>query len=136
LGSLLVGSLGTTALSRADIQPEARRDFWLYLDEFHSFTTLSIATMLSELRKYKVGFILAHQHMGQLDEALQAAVFGNVGTILCFRIGASDAEVLAPHFWPELNATDLVRLPNYHMYVRLLVDGKPIEPFSATSFAP
>ena len=136
LGSLLAGSLGAGALSRADQTPEERRDFWLYLDEFHSFTTLSVATMLSELRKYKVGFALVHQYAAQLDEALQAAVSGNVGTILCFRVGAPDAEVLAPHFWPDLNAADLTRLPNYRLYVRLLVDGKPTEPFSAETFGP
>jgi hypothetical protein len=136
LGSLLVASLGTAALSRADQLPRERCDFWVYLDEFHTVTTLSLATMLSELRKYRVGLTLAHQYVAQLDEAVQAAVFGNVGTICCFRVGAPDAEVLAPHFAPVIRESDLVDLPNQYMYVRLLVDGKPTEPFSAETMAP
>jgi energy-coupling factor transporter ATP-binding protein EcfA2 len=136
LGSLLVASLGTAVLARADQRVNERRDFWIYLDEFHTVTTLSLATMLSELRKYRVGFTLAHQYVAQLDEAVQAAVFGNVATICCFRIGAPDAEVLAPQFAPLLRVSDLVTLPNRHMYVRLLVDGKPSEPFSAETLPP
>src|SRR5262249_38202660 len=95
LGALLVASLGAAAFTRADRPPENRRDFWIYLDEFHPFTTLSLATMLSELRKYRCGFVLAHQYAAQLSEPLQAAVFGNVGTILSFRVGGPEAEVLA-----------------------------------------
>jgi len=131
LGSLLVASLGTAALARADRSPDERRDFWIYLDEFHTVTTLSLATALSELRKYHVGFTLAHQYVAQLDEPVRAAVFGNASTLTAFRVGAEDAEVLAPHFTPALRDTNLMALPNYHMYVRLMVDGKPSEPFSA-----
>jgi hypothetical protein len=131
LGSLLVASLGTAALGRADQRPEERRPFWVHLDEFPLMATLSLATMLSELRKFGVGFTLAHQYVAQLDEALQAAVFGNVGTICCFRVGAPDAKVLALQFYPTLTMADLANLPNHCMYVRLLVGGKPTEPFSA-----
>lgn len=93
-------------------------------------TTLSVASMLSELRKYGVGLTLAHQYVAQLDEAVQAAVFGNVGTMICLRLGAPDAEVLAPYFFPSVRANDLTALPNHRMYVRLLVDGRPTEAFS------
>src|ERR671938_3505 len=95
LGSLLVSRLGLAALSRVDRPEEERRDFYLYLDEFHNFTTLSLAGMLSELRKYRLNLILAHQYLAQLDERLMAAILGNVGTIISFRIGPTDAEALA-----------------------------------------
>jgi hypothetical protein len=136
LGSLLVASIGTAALSRADRPPHERRYFWVYLDEFHTFTTLSLATMLSELRKYAAGFVLAHHYRAQLSEPLQAAVFGNIGTIVSFRVGATEAEVLAQEFYPTLREADLLNLPNYHMYVKLLVDGMPTEPFSAETLPP
>lgn len=136
LGALLVASLGSAAFTRADRPPHERRDFWVYLDEFHTFTTLSLATMLSELRKYRVGFIMAHQYAAQLSEPLQAAVFGNVGTIASFRVGAPEAEVLAREFYPTLREADLMSLPNHCMYVKLLVDGQPSEPFSAETLPP
>ena len=136
LGALLVASLGAAAFTRADRPPEKRPDFWVYLDEFHTFTTLSLATMLSELRKYHVGFVLAHQYAAQLSEPLHAAVFGNVGTILSFRVGGPEAEVLAREFHPTLREADLLSLPNYHMYVKLLVNGMPTEPFSAETLPP
>ncbi|MGH3429085.1 MAG: type IV secretory system conjugative DNA transfer family protein, partial [Mycobacteriales bacterium] len=136
LGSLLVASLGASALSRADQKQEERHDFWVYLDEFHTITTLSVATMLSELRKYRVGFTLAHQYIAQLDEYVRAAVFGNVGTICCFRVGVEDADVVAPHFAPTIHSFDLLSLPNHSCYVRLLVDGQPTEAFSAETLPP
>src|SRR5438067_1550332 len=91
LGSLLVASIGTAALSRADQPPQERRDFWLYLDEFHTFTTLSLPTMLSELRKFGTGVVGGVQYTAALSAPLLAAVFGNVGTIISFRVGAADA---------------------------------------------
>jgi energy-coupling factor transporter ATP-binding protein EcfA2 len=136
LGSLLVASLGAAALSRADRSPEERRNFWVYLDEFHTVTTLSLVTMLSELRKYALGFTAANQYLAQLGEEMQAAVFGNVGTICCFRVGGDDAEVLARHFYPTLCEADLLSLPNHYMYVRLLLNGQPTEPFSAETLPP
>lgn len=136
LGSLLVTSLGAAALARAEAPAAARRDFWVHLDEFHSVTTLSLASMLSELRKYGVGLTLAHQYVEQLDEAVQAAVFGNAGTMICLRVGAPDAEILTPYFAPALREHDLTTLPNHRMYVRLLVEGRPTEPFSAVTLPP
>lgn len=131
LGALLVTSLGVTALSRADIAESERRDFHIYLDEFHTFTTLSIATMLSELRKYRTGLILVHQYLSQLDVKVRDAILGNVGTIICFRVGVSDAAILEKEFSPELSATDLMSLSNYNIYLKLMVEGVISMPFSA-----
>jgi len=131
LGALLVSQIGIMALGRADVPEHKRRDFFVYLDEFHAFTTLSLASMLSELRKYRVGLVLAHQYLSQLDEQVRDAVLGNVGTLVCFRVGAVDAEVLEKEFYPEFRTTDLVSLPNYHIYLRLMIDGRVSRPFSA-----
>jgi len=136
LGALLVSRMGLAALSRADQPEEERHDFYLYLDEFHSFTTLSLAGMLSELRKYRLNLILAHQYLGQLDERLLAAILGNAGTIISFRIGPQDAEIIAQEFAPEFSATDLVSLPNYHIYLKLMIGGRVSHPFSAVTLPP
>lgn len=134
LGALLVSGVGVAALSRADRSEEDRRDFFLYLDEFQNFMTLSLATMLAELRKYRVSLVLAHQYLTQLDEELRDAILGNVGTILAFRVGPADAEILEREFWPEFRAADLVNLPNYHLYLKLIIDGRVSRTFSAKSF--
>jgi hypothetical protein len=131
LGALLVARVGLAAVSRADLPGEERRDFFLYLDEFQSFTTLSLANMLSELRKYRVGMILAHQYLSQLHLQIRDAILGNAGTIICFRVGLADAEILEKEFRPEFAALDLISLPNYHIYLRLMVDGTVSKPFSA-----
>ena len=133
LGALLVARFGLAALSRADIPEEQRRDCFLYLDEFHSFTTLSLAEMLSELRKYRLDLILAHQYLAQLDPKMRDAIFGNVGTMISFRIGAVDAELLAQEFYPEFSLVDLTSLPNYHIYLKLMIDGVLSRPFSAVT---
>ncbi len=130
LGALLVSSIGLAALSRAEVSETDRRDFFVYLDEFQSFTTLSLASMLSELRKYRVSLVLAHQYLSQFDEQVRDAVLGNVGTMICFRVGPEDAEFLETEFRPEFSAEDLVRLPNYSIYVRLMVHGTVSRPFS------
>ena len=131
LGALLVTSISVAALGRADILASERQDFFLYLDEFHTFTTLSLTTMLSELRKYHVGLILSHQYLHQLDRQIQEAVLGNVGTLISFRLGVSDAQLLEHEFSPEFSALDLMRLPNYHIYLKLMVEGMMSPPFSA-----
>jgi hypothetical protein len=136
LGALIVSRLGLAALSRADSPEESRRDFYLYLDEFHNFTTLSLAGMLSELRKYRLNLILAHQYLAQLDERLLAAILGNVGTIISFRIGPTDAETIAQEFFPEFSAADLLNLPNYNVYLKLMIDGRVSSPFSAETLPP
>jgi type IV secretory pathway TraG/TraD family ATPase VirD4 len=131
LGSLLVSLIGLTAIRRADTPEAARRDFYLYLDEFHTFTTLSLAGMLSELRKYRLNLILSHQYLSQLDPQVRDAILGNVGTIIAFRIGLPDAELLESEFFPDFRATDLINLPNYHIYLKLMIDGRVSSPFSA-----
>jgi type IV secretory pathway TraG/TraD family ATPase VirD4 len=131
LGSLLVSSIGMAALRRADSPEESRPDFYLYLDEFHNFTTLSLVGMLSELRKYRLNLILAHQYLAQLDPQVRDAILGNVGTVIAFRIGLTDAELLESEFYPDFRATDLINLPNFHVYVKLMIDGAVSQPFSA-----
>jgi len=131
LGSLLVSSMGLAGLRRSDTPEERRRDFYLYLDEFHTFTTLSLAGMLSELRKYRVNLILSNQYLSQLDPQVRDAILGNVGTIIAFRIGLADAELLESEFFPDFRATDLINLPNHHVYLKLMIDGAVSHPFSA-----
>ena len=130
LGSLLVSSIALSGLARADGQERNRRDFFLYLDEFQTFATLSLATMLSELRKYHVGLVLAHQYLGQLETEIRDAVFGNVGTFISFRVGALDAPTIARELAPTFEPEDLISLPNYHIYLRLMIDGQVSKPFS------
>jgi type IV secretory pathway TraG/TraD family ATPase VirD4 len=136
LGSLLVSSIGNAAFSRADLPEDERRPFWAYLDEFQNFTTLSLANMLSELRKYGVGLVLAHQYLTQLDLEIRDAILGNVGTIIAFRIGLPDAEIIAREFYPEISEGDLVYLPNHQIYLKLMALGIQTHPFSADTLPP
>lgn len=133
LGSFLLSHIALAGISRSDQSEATRRDFLVHLDEFQNFTTLSIATMLSELRKYHVGLVLAHQHLSQLDHAIRDAVFGNAGTVVSFRVGAADAAYLAREFAPVFGAEDLISLPRFHVYVRLQIAGEVSRPFSATT---
>jgi hypothetical protein len=106
------------------------------VDEFQSFTTLSLANMLSELRKYKVGMTLAHQYLHQLDPDIRHAVLGNAATLISFRLGAQDAKFIAKEFDPAFTGSDVQTLPNHHIYLKLLIDGEPSKPFSATTLPP
>ncbi|MBN9360716.1 MULTISPECIES: type IV secretion system DNA-binding domain-containing protein [unclassified Devosia] len=132
VGGLLVTAMGSAAFSRADHPDTERPPFFVYIDEFQSFTTLALANMLAELRKYGVGMVLAHQYLAQLDPAIGAAVHGNAGTLICFRVGGADATVLAKEFRPIFAPEDLMTLPNYSADLKLLIDGQPSRPFSAT----
>ena len=136
LGGLFVTALGLAAYSRADIPEERRRPFFIYIDEFQNFTTLSIANMLSELRKFRVGMVLAHQYLHQLDPDIQHAVLGNVGTLISFRLGPEDASVIAREFAPAFEPLDFMNLPNHDIYIKLMIDGTPSKPFSATTLPP
>jgi type IV secretory pathway TraG/TraD family ATPase VirD4 len=133
LGAMLVTGLELAALSRADTAEHERRAFYLYIDEIHSFITQSFAGLLSESRKYNLNLTLAHQYIGQLDERTRAAILGNVGTIIAFRLGAEDAHILAREFYPVFNEADLTNLPNHHIYLKLLIDGVTSKPFSAAT---
>lgn len=130
LGALLAARIGLAGLARADRQEATRRDFHVYLDEFQMFATLSLATMLAELRKYRVALILAHQYLAQLDPQVQAAVLGNVGTMASFRVSAEDSAVLAKEL-DTFEPKDFVHLPNYDIFIRLMIDGEPSRAFSA-----
>lgn len=136
LGSLLISRFDLAALSRADSPEAARTDYTLYLDEFHNFTTQSLIFMLSELRKYRLSLVLAHQYLTQLEPNIRDAILGNAGTIVVFRIGANDAETIAMEFAPEFKITDFTNLPNYHIYLKLMIDGKISRPFSAVTLPP
>ena len=136
LGALLVTTIGLAGFSRADLAPDARRAHWVYMDEFQNVTTLSIANMLSELRKYNVGLTMAHQYLTQLQPDVRDAVIGNAGTLIAFRLGGRDAPVIAREFLPTFSTQDLVNLPNYHVYLKLMIDGAPSKPFSAVTVTP
>ena len=136
LGAMIITKLQLAAMSRVDLPMERRLDFYLYVDEFQSFSTESFANILSEARKYRLNLILAHQYIEQLSEEVGAAVFGNVGTIVCFRVGATDAEFLEKELLPEFNANDLVNLPKYHIYIKLMIDGVASKAFSAETLSP
>lgn len=136
LGSMLVTTLGLAAFSRTDMPESERRPFYMYLDEFQNFTTASVATMVSELRKYRVGLVLANQHLGQLTDQVHDAVLGNVGSLVCFRVGPGDAAVLAKEFGERLDPIDFTNLPNHHIYLRLMIDGAPSRPFSGRTILP
>jgi hypothetical protein len=136
LGSFLVSHLALAAVGRSEVPEAKRRDFTIVLDEFQTFTTLSVATMLAELRKFRVGMVLANQHISQLEPEIRDAVFGNAGTLISFRVGGADASFLAREFAPTFSAEDLIALPRYHTYIRLLVDGEATRPFSAVTLSP
>jgi len=119
------------AMSRVDIPQEERKDFFAYIDEFQNFSTDSFAEILSEARKYRLSLILAHQYIDQLPETVQSAVFGNVGTTVMFRIGAGDAERFEKEVSPVLTVEDLVSLPKWKIYLKLMIDGVTSAPFSA-----
>lgn len=136
LGALMITKLQLAAMSRVDIPESQRRDFFLYIDEFQNFATESFVTILSEARKYRLSLILGHQYIAQMDEKVRDAVFGNVGTIVVFRVGAEDAEFLEKEFAPEFSAQDLVNLTKYHIYLKLMIDGVAGRPFSAVTLPP
>ena len=133
LGSVLVSTLGLAAFSRADVPEAARRPFFLYVDEFHTFTTRAFASMVSELRKTKVGLILASQYLQAIEPDVRHAVLGNAGTLISFRVGPEDAAVLAKEFQPAFKVIDLLNLPKYAIYLKLVIDGAVSRAFSAVT---
>jgi hypothetical protein len=136
LGALLISQVQLAALGRAD-RPEAeRRNFFLYVDEFQNFATDAFGTILSEARKYRLGLIVANQYLAQLSEGTLHALFGSVGSLVCFQAGAKDAELLAEQLGEEVTPQDLLRLPRFQAYVRLLIDGHPSRPFSMATIPP
>lgn len=130
LGALFITSLGSATFSRVDTPEEKRVPFFVFMDEFHNFTTLSLVNMFSELRKFRVSMTLAHQYMHQLDEKIKHAILGNAGTLITFRIGAEDAGYFVREFHPVFALEDFLNLSNYDIYLRLMIDGKPSRAFS------
>jgi len=144
LGALVITKLQLAAMERVNVPEKERRDFYLYVDEFQNFATDAFASILSEARKYRLCLILAHQYIAQLDEMTEKgkntkvrdAIFGNVGTIVSFRVGAADAEFLEKEFLPEFNADNLVNLDKYNIYLKLMIDGAASKAFSAITLSP
>jgi len=133
LGSMLLTSIQLAALHRAKQDVHKRKPFYLYIDEMHSFITLSFVDILAEARKYRLSLFLTHQYIEQLDERIRAAIFGNVGTVISFSVGAKDASYLEKEFYPVFNMEDLIRLQKFEMYLKLMIDGTTSLPFSASS---
>jgi hypothetical protein len=136
LGMVVVGKILMAALSRVDTAEEQRKDFYLYLDEFQNVTTNSISQILSEARKYRLCLILAHQFIGQLKEEISKAVFGNVGSLVSFRVGSEDAEFLQKQFEPTFSMNDLVNVDNYNCFARLLINNELTKPFNMATYSP
>lgn len=139
LGGMLITKIYLAALSRADIPDRVLKtlpNFYLFVDEFQSFANESFADILSEARKYKLNLTMAHQYIEQMEEEVRAAVFGNVGTMIVFRVGAFDAEVLEKEFAPQFTAEDIVNLGIFQIYLKLMIDGISSSPFSATTLPP
>jgi hypothetical protein len=130
LGLILVPRILMAAMSRSDVTKEQRRDFFLYVDEFQNFATPDFAVILSEARKYRLGLTVANQFIGQVDEEVKNAIFGNVGTIMSFRIGVNDANYLQREFTPVFNEEDLLNVEKYHTYAKTIVGNEPVPPFS------
>jgi type IV secretory pathway TraG/TraD family ATPase VirD4 len=144
LGLIIVSKLQMAALSRADLPEDKRRDFYLYVDEFQNFVTDSFATILSEARKYRLNLIMAHQFLSQLsiqkegsgamDSRMRDAVFGNAGTMISFRIGVEDAEIIGKEFAPVFNEFDLVNIDRFNAYIKLMIQGTASRPFNMATY--
>ena len=137
LGAMVITKIQLAAMERVRIPEDERKDFYLYVDEFQNFATDSFVNILSEARKYRLDLTIAHQYVGQLttdtSTAVRDAVFGNVGTMITFRVGAADAEFLEQEYMPEFLQNDLIRLANRNIYIKLMIDGITSRPFSATT---
>jgi len=140
LGLIVVSKLQMAAMSRASLPPTERQDFYLYIDEFQNFITDSISTILSEARKYRLNLTIANQYLQQLvsgtDTKIRDAVLGTVGTLISFKVGVEDADILAKEFEPVFSAHDLVNIDQYNAYVKLLIDNAPARPFNIKTLPP
>ncbi len=136
LGSMLITKFQLDAMSRADMAEKDRRDFYLYVDEFQNFATDAFATILSEARKYKLNLVMANQYVAQMPDEVRDAVFGNVGTSVCFQVGYDDAEHFSSQFSEEVLPNDIITLPKYNCYTKLMIDGMPSPTFSMATLPP
>ena len=130
LGLVLIPKILAAAMSRADMPEEKRKDFYLYVDEFQNFATADFATILSEARKYKLNLTVANQFIGQMEEEVKNAIFGNVGSVVSFRVGVTDANYLQHEFQPIFNENDLINIERFHAYMKTSIDNEPVAPFS------
>jgi len=136
LGMIITGKILMSAFSRIDIPEEERKGFYLYMDEFQNFSTDSISTILSEARKYRLGLIASHQFIGQLSDNIRDAVFGNVGSMVAFRVGADDAEFLVKQFEPDFDSNDLINIGNFNAHVKLMINNQTSKPFNLMTYPP
>jgi hypothetical protein len=136
MGMLIITKILLGAFARITIPEEERKDFYLYIDEFQNFAFKGVASILAEARKYRLSMVLAHQYIKQLPEEIASAVVGNVGTMIAFRVGAQDAEFLERIFLPVFNKFDLVNIPNYNAYIKLLIYGYVSDAFNIKTFPP
>jgi len=134
LGMIITGKILLAAFSRIELPEEKRRDFYLYIDEFQNFTTKSIVSALAEARKYRLILVLAHQFIGQLDEEMRKAIFGNVGSLMAFRVGPEDAKFLVEIFKPAFDENDLTNFDNFNAAIKLLIRGQTSNPFNIVTF--
>ena len=130
LGLVLIPKILVAAMSRQDMAREQRRDFFLYVDEFQNFATPDFAQILSEARKYRLNLIVANQFIGQMEEEVKNAIFGNVGTVCAFRVGVTDANYLQHEFQPTFNEADLINIERFNTYIKTIINGEPSPPFS------
>lgn len=136
LGLIITSKMSLAAFSRVDIPEDQRNDFYLYMDEFQNFATSTISTILSEARKYRLSLVISHQFIAQLPEEIRDAVFGNVGTIASFRVGAEDAQFLEKEFEPIFNSQDLMNIDNFNFYIKMMIDGQTSKPFNIKTYPP
>jgi CxxC-x17-CxxC domain-containing protein len=136
IGAMMITKIQLAAMGRVDVPEEERKDFYLYVDEFQNFATESFANILSEARKYRLNLVLANQYVAQIDERVRDAIFGNAGTLISFRVGATDAELLEKEYEPVFMMNDIVNLQKYNIYLKLMIDGIAGNAFSAVTLAP
>jgi hypothetical protein len=136
LGMIIVSKFQMAAMSRIDTPEDQRRDFYLYVDEFQNFATDSFASILSEARKFRLNLTVANQFIGQLKDEIKNAVFGNVGTIICFRVGPEDGDFMVKQFEPVFSSNDLTNIENFHAIIKLMIKGLPTRPFSIKGLPP
>jgi hypothetical protein len=136
LGGMLITKMQVAAMERVNVPEETREDFYLYVDEFQNFAVESFAGILSEARKYRLNLIMAHQYITQLSEEVRDAVFGNVGTMITFRVGSPDAVFMENEFMPRFTPEDIINLPKAGIYLKLMIDGVASQPFSAITLPP
>ena len=136
LGMIITGKILMSAFSRVDMLEEERKGFYLYMDEFQNFSTDSISTILSEARKYRLSLIASHQFIGQLSDNIRDAVFGNIGSMIAFRVGADDAEFLVKQFEPDFDSNDLINIGNFNAHVKLMINNQTSKPFNLMTYPP